>query len=110
MSCSKLHLTMDGAYNAQVPCSFHNLCNVMAQSDRDLYQVQVLFEEPLFLLLLLLHQKMNFQFLKAIPPRVDQRYCSDLWEIQLKIHRAKSMNRGPALSLYRAKYITPISL
>lgn len=51
----------------------------MAQADDgDLYEVQVVVEQPLFLRLLLLHQEVNLQLLKAHPLRVDERNGSDL--------------------------------
>lgn len=68
--------------NVEVPCSIDDPCSIVAQAyDRDLYQQQVVFKKPFFLLMFFLHQEMNLQLLKAAPPWVDQRYCSDLWEI-----------------------------
>lgn len=79
------HFVKKTAYNLQVPSSIDDPCGIVAQADHwDFYQQQVIFEKPLFLLLLFLHQEMNLQLLKAAPSWVDQWHCSDFWEIQTK--------------------------
>lgn len=46
--------------------------------DGDLYELQVVVKQPLFLRLLLLRQEMDLQLLEAHPLRVDQRNGADL--------------------------------
>lgn len=62
-----------------VPSGVDDARGVVAQADDgDLYQLQVVLEEPLLLLLLLLHQEVDLEFLKASPSGVDERHRSDL--------------------------------
>lgn len=64
---------------SKVPCSVNDPCSIIAQAyDRDLYQLQVVFEEPLFLLLFFLHQEVNLELLKAPSSWVYQRNRPDL--------------------------------
>lgn len=78
----------------------------MAAYDRDLYQDQVVFEKPFFLLLFFLHQEVNLQLLKVPPPRVDQRYRSDLWEIQTKKNMSNLTSGLLSFSVYRLGSVT----
>lgn len=66
--------------NVRVPSGVDDLDGVVAQvDDGDFHQYQVVSEKPLFLLLLLLHEEVNFELLEASSSRVDQRDGSDLW-------------------------------
>jgi len=89
----------------QVPCSIDDPSGVIAHAyDGDLYQQQVVLEKPLSLLLFFLHQEVNLQLLKAPSSWVDQRYCSDLWQIQTKMsHGHKNQSNSLSCQLHHTR-------
>lgn len=76
----------------KVPCSVDDARGVASQSDDgDLDEQQVVFEEALLQLLLLLHQEVHLQLLKASSSGIDQRHGSDFFggETESRLYKSK---------------------